>query len=78
MAVGRKSIGPQVPVAMPPDLKARADAEAARRGISLAELMRLALERELERGPVEMIGQAAVEALRAEGFQVVRMGDDHE
>ena len=59
---------------MPPELKARADAEAARRGISLAELMRLALERELastdERGPVEIAGHAAIEALRAEGYTV--------
>lgn len=74
MAVGRRGIGKQVPVAMPPELKGRADQEATRRGISLAELVRLALERELdsngERGPVEIVGQAAIEALQAEGYLI--------
>ena len=63
-----------MPVAMPPDLKARADQEAVRRGISLAELVRTALEHELERSgersPVEVAGQGAIEALRAEGYTV--------
>ena len=80
MAVGRTPIGKQVPVALPPELKERADAEALRRGISLAKLMRLALERELdqtgERGPVEIASQAAVEALRAEGWHLNRTEGD--
>ena len=57
-----------MPIALPPELKERADAEAQRRGISVAELMRVALEHELERGPAEVAGQAAIEALRAEGM----------
>lgn len=76
MAVGRTPIGKQVPVALPPELKERADAEAQRRGISLAKLMRLALERELdqpgERGLALVVGEAAIEALRAEGWEIKR------
>lgn len=72
MPMGRKPTGvtPQSQVRVPPDLKARAQAEAKRRGISFSELACMALEHELERGPVEIAGQAAVEALRAEGYTV--------
>jgi len=70
MSVGRTPIGKQVPLRLSDDLKTRAETEATRRGISLAELMRTALEHEMERGPVEVAGQGAIEALRAEGYTV--------
>ena len=64
--MGRTPIGKQVPVAMPPDLKARADAEALKRGISLAELMRAALEHELERSQLGISERGPVEIAQEE------------
>lgn len=37
---GRPSVGPVITVRIPPDLLARLDAEAARQGITRAELVR--------------------------------------
>lgn len=70
--MGRKPTGvtPQTQARIPADLKALAQAEATRRGISLSELICAGLRHELQRGPVEIAGQAAIEALRAEGYTV--------
>ncbi|MBB6053303.1 hypothetical protein [Armatimonas rosea] len=70
--MGRKPTGvtPQTQARIPADLKALAQAEATRRGISLSELICEGLRHELERGPAEIAGQAAIEALRAEGYTV--------
>ena len=66
--MGRTPIGKQTPIRLSEDLKGRAEAEALRRGVSLAALIRHAIEHELECGPVEVAGQAAVKALRAQGM----------
>ncbi len=70
--MGRKPTGvtPQTQARIPADLKTLAQAEAVRRGISLSELICEGLRHELERGPVEVAGHAAIEALRAEGYTV--------
>lgn len=76
--MGRKPTGvtPQTQARIPADLKALAQVEAARRGISLSELICEGLRHELERGPVEVAGQAAIEALRAEGWSLHRAVGD--
>lgn len=70
MDMGRKPTGltAQTQTRIPAELKALAQAEAKRRGISLAELICEGLRHELQRGPIEIAGKAAIEALRAEGL----------
>jgi len=70
MTRGRKKIGPPTPIALPAELKARAEEIASARGISLAELVREALQAHIgaEEGAdyrlALVVGQAALAALR--------------
>ncbi len=71
--MGRKTVGPQVTIAFPTNLKKRAEEQASQRGISLAELVRLAVERELagDNATVEAVAGGAVRsALEEAGYEI--------
>lgn len=74
MSVGRKPTGktPQTPIMLPPELKARAQAEAERRGISLAELIRESLEHELAGDAARLAGMGAIERLTSAGYTLTK------
>lgn len=67
---GRARIGPPTPIAFPAELKARAEEIASARGISLAELVREALQAHIGDGQGRdyylalVVGQSALAALR--------------
>lgn len=74
---GRKPTGKvrQTLITLPLDLKARAQTEAQRQKISLAELIREALEHELAGDEARLAGMGAIERLASAGYTLTKNED---